>query len=239
MLTDQDKNRLVSVSDTIERINANLIDWSEYRQQTSVEYAASNLEYVAARLRLIRKRALADSEVRRPGKIVRVPGSRFIAGYEELKSPEVLYPGYELTVDALITDLSNTIELFLQEERTIRDWTLNTSKPRYQTVRKITDDERDGLMALIDIKMTIIEERLGIVPETDDTPDDPLGAQYSHRPYWATPEEYRELLTIDVRWARDDILVRYNGGEIDKDQFIAELRECEERFAAKKQETPQ
>lgn len=236
MLTEQDKNRLVSVSETIEKINANLIDWSEYRDQMSVEYAASKLDYVSARLRLIRKIALADPEDLRPGKIVRVSGSRYVAGYEQLKAPEVLYPDYELTVDALIADLSNTIDLFLQEERTIRNWTFKTGKPRYQTTRKITDDERDGLMALIDIKMTIIEERLGIVPETDDTPDDPLDVQYSYRPYWATPEEYRELLVTNVRWARDDILVRYNGGEIDKDQFIAELTDCEAFFTAKKQE---
>jgi len=233
MITEQDKDRLKSVSETIDKINANLIDWSEYRQQVSVEYAARDLEYVADRLKLIRKRALADPEVR-PGKIVRVSGSRFVAGYEELKPPEVLYLDYELTVDALIADLSNTIELFLKDELTIRDWSFNTSKPRYQTTRKITEEERDGLLALIDFKMTIIEERLGIVPETDGTPDEPLDIQYSHRPYWTTPEEYQELLTTDARWARHDILARYNGGVINKEQFVQELEDNETVFAAKK-----
>ena len=234
MITEQDENRLKSVSDTIDKINANLIDWSEYRQQISVEYAAYNLEYVAARLRLIRKRALADPKAR-PGKIVRVSGSRFVAGCEELKPPEVLYPDCELTVDYLITDLSNTIELFLQDERTVRDWTFNTSKPRYQTTRKITEEERDGLLALIDFKMTIIEERLGIVPESDGTPDDPLDIQHSHRPYWATTEEYVELLATDVRWERDDILARYNGGVINKEQFVQELKDNETVWATKKE----
>lgn len=234
MLTLNDQDRLKSISKAIEKVMAGAVNWKEYREQIDVYYASHDLTYLANKLQVIRTKALASEPIEQH-KVARVSGSRFVAGYEELKSPENLYPDYELTVGALIEDLSNTVELFLQEERVVRDWTLKTSKPRYQTTRKITDDERDGLMALIDIKMTIIEERLGIVPETDGTPDDPLDIEYSHRPDWTnSTAEYIELLTADARWARDDILTRYNRGKIDKEQFVKELTDNETVWAAKK-----